>query len=124
MPVIATGLVAPLITRGMGANPRLLTRGMGGAVTTTIAVIRSTIKGSRRVYQDIYDQYKITACLLEVNGKELVKPIVNTIEKFYDNKEIDVQAKPLNLIFKKNKLIEVLISRFRIRRKNKWNQLI
>jgi len=120
MSVVATGLVAPLVTRGMGVNPRILTRGMSPAATTTIAVIRRTIKGSKRVYQDVYDRYKITACLLEVNGKELVKPIVNTIERLYDDsKRITVQAKPTYLTYKKNNSFRVLLSRFRIRRDDK-----
>jgi len=117
MTVVATGLPSPIITRGMGANPQLITQGFSGAVTTTIAVVRRAIRAGRRTYQDVYDHYKITACLLEVNGKELIKPIINTIERFYDNKQIEVQVKPINVKFKKAKLFEVLVSRFRIRRK-------
>ena len=120
MSVVATGLVSPLITRGMGANPRLLTRGMSPAITTTIAVVRKTVKGAKRVFQDIYDQYKITVCLLEVNGKELTKPIINTIEKLYDNSDkVIVSAKPISVTFKKNNSFRVLLERFRIRRNDK-----
>jgi len=119
MPVVATGLPAPLITRGMGVNPRLLTSGLSPAITKTIAVVRRAVKGGRRVYQDLYDKYKITACLLEVNGKELIRPIINTIERLYNDKAITVQAKPVSLLYKKNDTLMVWISRFRIRRDDK-----
>jgi hypothetical protein len=79
--------VSPIITRGMGTNQALVTQGFRPAV---VVVVAEKIEKRRRRGEDDadddsdYDEYKISAFLVEVNGKEFENPIISKVEKIFE----------------------------------------
>ena len=74
---------------------RIITRGMGGGQLTGMVILGFTldtpfriIRGGRTVAKDIYDnlleEFTIAAKLLEINGKEILSPIINRRKYFID----------------------------------------
>ena len=58
---------------------------------------------------------------VEINGKELIKPIINTITKTFNlskEKDVNIEVTPDFITFKKDSKFRVWVSRLRIRRKD------
>ena len=95
----------------------LVTRGLGGSASALLSMgfiehVRAVFKGGRRfvkkAYGEIEDRLKISVMLLSVNGKELVKPIINKVTKvFSDKDEISLEVLPKKLIARKSDEIKV-----------------
>ena len=67
--------VSPLVLRGMGSQPALVTSGFLGTVAEVIKrVVRRASRGARDLANRIPDIYRVKAMLLSVNKKELVDP--------------------------------------------------
>ena len=79
--------VSPLVVRGMGSSPKLITRGYG-----TLAVVEKVAKAAEEVgrrlqhgrsrTKDLYEtkihHYVLKAMLISINDNELSSPISNT----------------------------------------------
>ena len=113
-----------LVTKGMGAPTQaLVTLGFIPIefVVVTVEKVRKR-KGGRRPKDqkypyDLYEEYKISAYLVEVNGKELVNPIVNNVKKIFEtNVKIDVKASAEEVEYHDDKDFRVWVSGLRIRR--------
>lgn len=69
--------ITPMMMRGMGPAPALITTGLGPILGKLIRIVR----GGRSVVRDIYghkiEEFKIAIKLIEINGKELLSPIFN-----------------------------------------------
>jgi len=67
--------ITPMLMRGLGPGPSLITTGFGPIIGELIRIVR----GGRSVLRDIYghkvEEFKIATKLLEINGKQLLKPI-------------------------------------------------
>jgi len=116
-------MVSPIITKGFGATQRIVTMGYGGVLSAAVQVARGLVKHGRRRKEEIleeYEKFKISVKLLEVNGKELLKPIINTVTRTIkiEDKEIKVDVKPEQITTNKESRFKVWVSRLRIRRKN------
>ena len=113
-----------LVTKGMGAPTQaLVTLGFIPIefVVVTVEKVRKRKGGRRPKYQkypyDLYEEYKISAYLVEVNGKELVNPIVNNVKKIFEtNVKIDVKASAEEVEYHDDKDFRVWVSGLRIRR--------
>jgi hypothetical protein len=112
--------VSPIITRGMGTNQALVTQGFRPAV---VVVVAEKIEKRRRRGEDDadddsdYDEYKISAFLVEVNGKEFENPIISKVEKIFETHvKTKVDADPTEVKHKKNKDFRVWVSGLKIRR--------
>lgn len=89
----------------------MVTRGLTGSSTNMIArgfipTVRNIIKGgsrfAKKVIGDFSETLKISAMLINTNGKELSKPIVSNITKVYKTtSDIVIKAIPKKLIARK-----------------------
>ena len=117
--LIGTGTPAPLIMRGMGERPALVTQGFTVALLVVVSQRVRRRKGRRpkKDYNEYYDEYKISAFLIDVNGKELTRPIISNISKLFETSvKIDVKAKPTNVTYTKNDDFKVWVSKLRIKK--------
>jgi len=117
--LLGTGTPAPIIMKGMGLRNRLITQGF---TTSVVVVVTQRIRRRRgrrpkKDYAEYYDEYKITAFLIDINGKELVDPIINKVSKLFETSvKIDVEAKPTNVTHKQSNDFKVWVSKLSIRR--------
>ena len=120
--LLGTGTPAPLITRGMGNNPALVTQGFTTSVVIVVSQrVRRRKRGRRpkKKYNEYYDEYKISAFLVEFNGKEIIQPIISNVSKLYETSvKISVQARPTKLKYQKSNDVKVWVSKVKIRREN------
>ncbi len=66
---------APLLTRGMGPSPALVTSGFLGTISEVVRkVIRRARAGGRSIVNKLPDIYKVKAMLLSVNRSEILDP--------------------------------------------------
>jgi hypothetical protein len=78
---------SPLITRGMGSNPALVTQGFKVITALVIKVAeRVAIIGGRsaKELKRIYDTYTVRAGLATVNGIEKLYPVTKSIRGLVD----------------------------------------
>ena len=117
---LGTGQVAPLLTRGMGINNIMITQGFSTSVVVVVAKRIRRRKGrpkKRKEYGDYYDEYKISAFLVEFNGKEIAQPIISNISKLYETSaKIEVAAKPTYVKYKKSDDVKVWVTKVKVRR--------
>lgn len=117
-------MVSPIVTKGFATNQRIVTMGYGGVLAPVAEVIRGAVQHGKRRKEELtkeYEKFKITAKLIEINGKELIKPIINTITKTFNlskEKDVNIEVTPDFITFKKDSKFRVWVSRLRIRRKD------
>lgn len=92
--------VSPLITRGFGPTKfRVVTQGYG-PVGTLIQQVISVTRGGRTVLRDIYgekiEEFNIAAKLVAIDGKDLLKPIINK-GRYIVNEITNITVRTLNL---------------------------
>ena len=119
--MLGTGTPAPLITKGMGSRNRLITQGFSTALVIIVTQkIRRRRKGRpKKEYNNYYDEYKISAFLIEFNGKEIVQPIISNVRKLYETStKVSVQAKPTKVRHQKSDDIKVWVTKVKIRRED------
>lgn len=78
---------SPLITRGMGTRPALVTIGFEAIVAVVVKVAERVIVIGGRGAKDLkkfYDTYTIRAGVLAVNGMEKLYPITKSIRGLVD----------------------------------------
>jgi|ETNvirenome_6_85_1030632.scaffolds.fasta_scaffold22015_3 hypothetical protein len=117
--LLGTGTPAPIVMRGMGERPALVTQGFTTALVIVVAqrVRRRRGRRPKKDYAEYYDEYKISAFLIDINGKELVDPIISKVSKLFETSvKIDVDAKPTNVTHKKSNDFKVWVSKLSIRR--------
>jgi len=94
-----------------------VTRGLGGSVSSLISLgfisdVRAAIRGGKRfvkkAVEDLEENFKISAMLLGVNGKELTKPIINTVSRIFKRREdFKLEVAPTKLIARKSTSLKV-----------------
>ena len=95
------------ITRGLGpgATPtNLIARGFVPAAAAVVEVVRGAVRRGRKAkqqFEDFLEELKVTAMLVAINGKDLVKPIINTVRTSYkDEPTPEIQVTPTRLAVK------------------------
>ena len=96
--------ITPMLMRGLGPGPALVTVGFGPIITKIIRIIR----GGRSVVRDIYghkvEEFKIAAKLLEINGKHLLQPLFTSRSYVVDERiKTNVKVANINIASKKDK---------------------
>lgn len=94
-----------VVTRGLGpgATPtNLIVRGfLPSSVAAAVEVVRGAVRHGRRAKQEIVDfleELKVTVALVAINGKDLLKPIINTVRTSYkDEPTPEIQVTPTKL---------------------------
>ena len=107
------------ITRGLGGNAsNLIARGFSiGA--EALRIIRAGRSKASRVIKDLIHDVKISAMLLEANGKLLASPIINKVRKKFSEKEEDkitIKIVPKKLIVRESNDIKITIKNVKVRK--------
>ena len=109
--------VAPIITRGMGTGQALVTQGFKPGIVVVVAEKLKRRRSEGDDDSDDLEMYKISAFLVEVNGKEFENPIISKVEKIFETHvKTKVDADPSEVKHKKNKDFRVWVSGLKIRR--------
>lgn len=90
-----------------------ITRGLGGTVgpsafivqgffpTAVVETVRGAVRRGRRAKQEFgefLDELKVSIALISINGKDLVKPIINTVRTaFVDKPTPRIEVRPTRL---------------------------
>lgn len=111
-----------VVTRGLGpgATPsNLIARGFTPAVTAAVEAVRGAVRRGRRAkqqFEDFLEELKVTVALIAINGKDLVKPIINTVRTSYkDEPTPEIKVTPTKLIVQQP---EIKVKVTQVRNKN------
>ena len=89
------------VTRGFGpgATPSaLIARGFVPA-EEIVRFARGARRFAKKVVGDFLEELKISVSLVAINGKDLVKPIINTVRSSYtDESTPRIEVKPVKLV--------------------------
>tara|TARA_A100001201_G_scaffold143367_1_gene144712 strand:- start:2355 stop:2726 length:372 start_codon:yes stop_codon:yes gene_type:complete len=94
-----------VVTRGLGpgaTTTNLIVRGfLPASVTAAVEAVRGAVRRGRKAkqqFEDLLEELKVTAMLVAINGKDLVKPIINTVRTSYkDEPTPEIQVTPTKL---------------------------
>ena len=93
-----------VVTRGLGPSAtttNLIARGFLPVTATAVEAVRGAVRRGRRAkqqFEDFLEELKVTAMLVAINGKDLVKPIINTVRTSYkDEPTPEIQVTPTKL---------------------------
>ena len=106
------------VTRGLGpgATPsNLIVRGFNvvDAVAEVVRGLRITGRRAKDHITQIIEELRITATLVAINGKDLVKPIFNTVRASYSEEpQPQIKVVPIKLVVQQPE-IEVKVTRVR-----------
>lgn len=99
-----------IVTRGLGGPPtQLIVRGFLPFIEDIADIVRgSIIRGRRKKeeIQELFEDLKISIALIAINGKDLIKPIINTVRTSYsNNNDINIEVTPKKLVVNKPQVI-------------------
>jgi hypothetical protein len=116
--ILGAGTPAPILMRGMGERPAIITQGFTTSVVVVVAQRVRRRKGRpKKNYSEYYDEYNISAFLVDINGKEISQPIISNVRKLFETSvKIDVKAEPITYEYKKPNDFKVWVSKVKIRR--------
>ena len=111
--------------RGLGgsAGTGLVTGGFGAVTEEVVRIIRGGRSAASRLAKEYEERFKIGAMLIQANGKELVKPIFNTVTKrFVEKDNTKVAATTKSLSYRKPNSPKITVNKVSVRnRKNERN---
>ena len=116
--LLGTGVPSPLLMRGMGERPAIITQGFTTSVVVVVAQRVRRRKGRpKKNYKEYYDEYKISAFLVDINGKEISQPIISNVRKLFETStNVVVKATATTYEHKKPNDFKVWVSKVKIRR--------
>jgi hypothetical protein len=90
------------VTRGLGpgATPSsLIVRGFLAASDEAIQIIRGARRFTEKIVEELLNELKISVSLISINGKDLIKPIINTVRTSYsDEPSPSIEVRPVKLV--------------------------
>ena len=115
-----------VVTRGLGpsATPSaFIAQGFVFQVAVeAIRIIRGGRSEASRAIKDLTETFKISAMLVNTNGKELINPILSKVSKtFSEISNLRVRLLPKKLIARKSNDIKVIIGEVKKRKNNESN---
>lgn len=109
--------ITPLLTRGMGPSPSMITRGFTRAVEIARKIIRKVRGGTRSLVDKIPDIYRVKAMLLSVNKKELSDPRSKLlITEVYDKENSKVTISDISTTSVKSSPYRIVISDVKVKK--------
>ena len=96
-----------LVTRGMrGPTTQLIVRGFLPTIFEDFVDVargaRVFGRSAKDKYDDLLEELKISVALIAINGKDLLKPIINKVSTSYENKPTPrIEVTPTKLSVKK-----------------------
>ena len=109
-----------LVTRGLGgpAGTGVVTIGFGGVTEEAVKIVRAARRAGRTLVSDYEERFKIGAMLIQANGKELLKPIFNTVTKrFVEKDSAKVSAVTKRLSHRKPSNPKITVNKVSVRNK-------
>ena len=111
-----------IATRGLGGGAGgLVTSGLGVVADELIRIVRGGRSAASRAIKDLTESFKISAMLVQLNGKELTRPIINTVSQAFTESNFLIKVLPLKLQVRKSEDIKVNISNVKVRREDESN---
>ena len=109
------------VTRGLGpgATPSaFILQGFGPEIVAQVArIIRGGRSAASRAIKDLTENFKISAMLVQANGKELVDPIFNVVKKTFSESTLTtVRLIPKKLISRKSENVKVIVENVKVRK--------
>jgi len=105
------------VTRGLGpgASPtNLIARGFIPAAVAKL--VRGTRRKSKKQFDEFLQELKVSISLIAINGKDIVKPIINTMRTAYkDEPTPRIEVTPTKLAVRQP---DIKVSVTRVRSKN------
>lgn len=98
-----------IVTRGFGpgATPSSFIA-MGLVHGRVVEVVRGAVRRGRRAkqsFEEFFEDLKVSVSLIAINGKDLVKPIINTMRTSYKDKPTpEIKVTPVKLAIKQPEL--------------------
>lgn len=83
--------ITPMIMRGLGSGPSMVALGIGPIIGKVIQVLRGGRSSIKDLYKNKIEEFIIAARLIEINGKDLVRPIFNK-DSYRIDESIDTQV--------------------------------
>ena len=115
-----------VVTRGLGpgATPsNLIARGFIPAeqfVETVRGAVRKA-KQTKQRFDELLEELKVTVALVAINGKDLFKPIINTVRTSYkDEPSPEIRVTPTKLVVKQP---EITVKVTQVRNKDVDNRI-
>ncbi len=108
-----------IITQGLGgaAYHGMITLGLGPLIVEVVRIIRGGRTVARELVDDTLEKFTIAAKLIEINGKELIRPIINrrtyTVD---DSTNVVVTAEAKSVENKKQNIFSVIAETIKIKR--------
>ena len=116
-----------VVTRGLGpgaSTTNLIVRGFLPATAAAVEAVRGAVRRGRRAkqqFEEFLEELKVTAMLVAINGKDLAKPIINTVRTSYkDEPTPEIQVTPTKLAVKQP---EIKVKVTHVRNKNVDNRI-
>ena len=111
-----------LATRGLGGSASsLLLQGFAPAVQEVIRIARGGRSAASRAVKDLTETFKISAMLVQANGKEFVDPIFNVVKKTFSESALKVKLIPKKLFIRKSEDIKVIVENVKVRKQDGGN---
>ena len=109
-----------LTTRGLGGSAGgMVTSGLGSVAAEVVRIIRGGRSAASRAIRDVADSFKISAMLIQTNGKEIVTPILNSVtRKFLPIEAMVVKARTKKITSSKPKPPVIKVNSVLVRNKN------
>lgn len=114
------------VTRGLGpgATPSaFIAQGFVFQIAEkVIRIFRGGRSEASRAIKNLTETFKISAMLINANGKEIANPIINKVSKtFSEISNLKVRLLPKKLIARKSDDIKILIGEVKKRKNNEFN---
>lgn len=96
-----------LVTRGLGGpTTQVITRGflplLVDQIVDAARGARIAGRSAKDKYEEFLEELKISVALVAINGKDLLKPIINTVRSTYEEKPTPrIEVTPTKLSVKK-----------------------
>jgi len=105
----------PLITLGLGPEPRLVTVGFSPIILRTVSAIRGGRAAYKKLVSEYEQHFKISAMIISSNGREILDPIANKISRIFLESNISIRKTfAKDLYWKKAKRPTVEVSDLQI----------
>ena len=114
-----------IVTRGFGpgATPSSFIA-QGLVHGRVVEVVRGAARRGRKAKQqlgELLEELKVTAALVAINGKDLIKPIINTVRTLYNDEPTpEIQVTPTKLSVRQP---EIKVRVTKVRNKNVDNRI-
>ena len=110
---------SPLVTRGFGSNPMLVTQGFSVPTAVTPAVVEVDVESPRgrsrkKRRREEKEEYTMSVYLSSVNGVFVDKSEITKKNYIINENDIAVRVMPEKLIYRKSAPYKIIISDIRI----------